>query len=742
MGTAKMAVRGAFTAPMEASMEAGSTERRLLEQGVDPETARQQAWGVFGKNVGLLTASNALQFGLFNKILNGAGLKSRSVSALANAGIQGGEEAAQQGFQNLAEGKPFTENAGQAALEGILPIAVTGALGIPFGSAKNALLGKNKNKNNNPQPAENEEPTIQTSSGNSLVDWVYSTPVYNDNDFVSKGKDETINKVIAAAQRNGVDPKLALAVAMHESHLNQNEGSDAGAKGVMQLMPATARSLGVDINNEDQNIEGGVRYLKQMLDRFNGDVTKAVAAYNAGPGAVEKYGGIPPYSETQRYTNSILKAYGVNEPQTQNQTQNTQQQGSAVTISDGLKSARKSLNGVKMDNGTVGCVEAVTKILSHFHPEFKKMVDDGVVNTVEGENSLKSRLEKLGIEIIPFDEAKVAEGDIIFYDGKQTDQHVLVADHKDANGNWKVFGNSSSANKVMEQPLYQGQKPARIAKISNFAKLNSSVTTTENTTETDGEETQIERDTSNDELIKSLLEPTQTPNFELDDDNAINQDFFKNLVDDKLKNGTADEIAKLGKILESFYNDKGEFQNTKENRKALANALGEDNLKNLGQQNLNSKIADYKNFLQTQLNPLQKEIDALTEKHDNAKADYEFFRTAEGLQGSGHGKILKRAKQSIIDTKQELDDKISQLEGIQKILNPEPVETKPVEQFTATLNQNAKAKPTDKNLLSMLELDEAPTFNPLDKNSVARNIVENFIKQKISSTQDKSLRSF
>ncbi len=112
-----------------------------------------------------------------------------------------------------------------------------------------------------------------------------------------------------------------------------------------------------------------------------------------------------------------------------------------------------------MDNGTVGCIEAVTKILSNVHPEFQKMVDDGVVNTVEGENSLHSRLEKMGVEIIPFDESQVAQGDIIFYDGKQTYQHVLVADHKDVDGNWRVFGNSSSANKVMEQPLYQGQTP-------------------------------------------------------------------------------------------------------------------------------------------------------------------------------------------------------------------------------------------------------------------------------------------
>lgn len=96
------------------------------------------------------------------------------------------------------------------------------------------------------------------------------------------------------------------------------------------------------------------------------------------------------------------------------------------------------------------------------------MVDDDVVNTVEGENSLKSRLEKMGVEIVLFDESNVTQGDIIFYDGEQTYQHVLVADHMDEQGNWRVFGNSSSANKIMEQPLYQGQTPAWIAKVSTL----------------------------------------------------------------------------------------------------------------------------------------------------------------------------------------------------------------------------------------------------------------------------------
>ena len=77
----------------------------------------------------------------------------------------------------------------------------------------------------------------------------------------------------------------------------------------MQLMPGTAQSLGVDPYDKQQNIEGGVKYLRQLLDTFGGDVAKAVAAYNAGPQAVKNYNGIPPYGETQNYVNKVLDIY-------------------------------------------------------------------------------------------------------------------------------------------------------------------------------------------------------------------------------------------------------------------------------------------------------------------------------------------------------------------------------------------------------------------------------------------------
>ena len=114
-------------------------------------------------------------------------------------------------------------------------------------------------------------------------------------------------EITAAARRYGLDPALLAGLVRQESNFDPTAGSPAGARGLTQLMPATAASLGVtDVTDPVQALDGGAKYLAQQLKALGGDVTKALAAYNAGPGAVQRYGGVPPYEETQRYVESIL----------------------------------------------------------------------------------------------------------------------------------------------------------------------------------------------------------------------------------------------------------------------------------------------------------------------------------------------------------------------------------------------------------------------------------------------------
>jgi soluble lytic murein transglycosylase-like protein len=123
----------------------------------------------------------------------------------------------------------------------------------------------------------------------------------------SGGTTDFESEINAAATSNGVDPALLKGLVQQESGFDPNARSGAGAVGLTQLMPGTAAALGVtDPTDPVQSLQAGARYLREQLDRFGGDEHLALAAYNAGPGAVAKYGGVPPYAETQGYVNKVL----------------------------------------------------------------------------------------------------------------------------------------------------------------------------------------------------------------------------------------------------------------------------------------------------------------------------------------------------------------------------------------------------------------------------------------------------
>jgi len=117
--------------------------------------------------------------------------------------------------------------------------------------------------------------------------------------------------IFRAGEREGVDPRFIHAVIKQESKYDPNGTSPAGAQGLMQLMPTTAKRFHCDdLKDQACNVEAGTRYLKWLLKKFNGDVSLALAGYNAGEGAVDKYEGIPPYGETETYVKKIVANYG------------------------------------------------------------------------------------------------------------------------------------------------------------------------------------------------------------------------------------------------------------------------------------------------------------------------------------------------------------------------------------------------------------------------------------------------
>lgn len=136
-------------------------------------------------------------------------------------------------------------------------------------------------------------------------------PEYIPADIPSSGDRELDLIILRAGERHGVDPRLIHAVIWQESKYKARSASHRGAQGLMQLMPATARRFDChNMSDKSSNVQAGTRYLRYLLQRFNGDVVLALAGFNAGEGSVNKYDGVPPYGETQNYVRIIASRYG------------------------------------------------------------------------------------------------------------------------------------------------------------------------------------------------------------------------------------------------------------------------------------------------------------------------------------------------------------------------------------------------------------------------------------------------
>ena len=178
----------------------------------------------------------------------------------------------------------------------------------PSADVKSEILGATKNGITSDAVGKFGALTGIKNKFNALKTAALGTEVPNVN--INAPKAQILSMIDKVAKKHGVDEKLVRALVRQESGFNPKATSHCGAMGLMQLMPATAKGLGVtEPYNPVQNVDGGVRYLKSMLNKYNGNVILALAAYNAGPGAVDKDDGVPPYKETQNYVKSILANY-------------------------------------------------------------------------------------------------------------------------------------------------------------------------------------------------------------------------------------------------------------------------------------------------------------------------------------------------------------------------------------------------------------------------------------------------
>ena len=739
-GFLKKGLRGAMTGPMEAAMEAGNYERNALLNGVDPKTARENDWGVFGKNVGMLTASNALQFGLFNKVLKGTGWKSRLASAGANAGIQGLEEGYQQAAQLAAEGKPYTYNPfewnnsqyasqGQAMLEGLLPMMATGGAGFAIGSARRALKGNQAGMNfaqqkqnrqrqgeftveqfmkaigdqesggdynlvnpdsgargkyqfmpsswgdyvrmaglpsNTPQTPENKEIVARSNmqrmynkfgnwrdvaiawyGGEGAVNYSEAeknAPQYNNgkrypsiNEYADKAM-ERLNKLAGTSATSKAN-RLGSILGVKDYNMpTQNDritqqvgqlkngwqqiipqigGSLKDKFGINATISSAARTAehnaavgGVPTSHHIIRENGGdaldmvfdrdttAAERQKILDYFKGTgLFKEVIYHNAGSGYHLHIGGLNADKVSNAQTtkqNKGKKISGADDPNF------TARQNAVWREAQWVAAEAKKRYGYNLNPGW---------IFAQWRQETGENFDAGT-GRMDNIGGLKDTSGKM----IDFTKRGGLHGYAEHFLTGFLKQRPELEAAKTAEDYWEImwktgyFGNYPDTQN--DNPYgyrdtivkYQNWHPNS----EGYEESDDEETDSDTSAETPSEE----RDDSLDKMISDLINKEDKPLFNLEEDSEVSKNVFQNFVEDKLENGTSEDISKYGELLQSFYKN-GELQNTKENRQKLAEAVGGDTLQNIGQEKLNGKIDEYRKFMSTQINPLQKEVEEL-----------------------------------------------------------------------------------------------------------------------------------
>jgi soluble lytic murein transglycosylase-like protein len=222
----------------------------------------------------------------------------------STSGVPAGELALAQRVRQL---QTLIEESREVSVEGVIPNLPPGATATGASSAATSALAGNASPAGVPGQSTSFAAALQAAT---TADAAPAAPIGTQStaDLGGTGSTSQYDPLIEqAAARYGIDPAVLHGLIQQESGFDPEAQSSAGAAGLTQLMPGTASSLGVaNPLNPAESIEGGARYLSQMMSRFGGNTEDALAAYNAGPGAVQQYGGVPPYAETQSYVQKVL----------------------------------------------------------------------------------------------------------------------------------------------------------------------------------------------------------------------------------------------------------------------------------------------------------------------------------------------------------------------------------------------------------------------------------------------------